>query len=271
MISIITPVYNGERFIEFCIRNIIEQNCIDVEHIIVDGCSTDRTVEIIKEYAEKYPHIHWISEKDKGQSDAMNKGIAMAGGEIIGFLNVDDFYEPGVLNRAVELFKALPEPSLLVGNCNLWDDEDKIIEKNMPSKLKITDLMLGWFINQFPVNPSQYFYHKSLHDKIGLYKVEDDFAMDLDFILRAVQAANVKYVNEFWGNYRFFKGTKTYEETQMGRSYQRCVDLLNNYRKELSVCQIIDIKINEGFYMIQNIIKKILHLTACYLFLGKRK
>ncbi|MCL1463491.1 glycosyltransferase [Argonema galeatum] len=67
MISIITPVYNGDRFIESCIKVVIDQACPDVEHIIVDGGSTDRTLEIIQQYAEKYPHIRWISEKDSGQ------------------------------------------------------------------------------------------------------------------------------------------------------------------------------------------------------------
>ena len=66
MISIITPVYNNKRFIEFCIKNVIEQNCPEVEHIIVDGGSTDGTAEIIKQYADQYPHIRWVSEKDEG-------------------------------------------------------------------------------------------------------------------------------------------------------------------------------------------------------------
>ncbi len=116
MISVITPVYNGEKFIESCIQVVIDQNCPNVEHIImdVDGGSTDRTVEIIKKYAEKYPYIRWISEKDKGQSDAMNRGIAMAKGEILAILNVDDYYEPNVLNQISKIFETLPEPSLLM-------------------------------------------------------------------------------------------------------------------------------------------------------------
>jgi len=121
MISVITPVYNGERFIEACIQVVIDQQCSDVEHIIMDGGSKDGTVDIIKRYAEQYSHIRWLSEKDQGQSDAMNKGIAMAKGEILAILNVDDYYEPNVLKRVTEIFKILPEPSLLVGNCNIWD------------------------------------------------------------------------------------------------------------------------------------------------------
>ncbi|MGK7941459.1 MAG: glycosyltransferase, partial [Crocosphaera sp.] len=83
MITVITPVYNGETFIESCIKIVIEQNCSHLEHIIVDGGSKDGTVDIIRKYAEQYAHIRWLSESDKGQSDAMNKGIKMAKGEIL--------------------------------------------------------------------------------------------------------------------------------------------------------------------------------------------
>jgi glycosyltransferase involved in cell wall biosynthesis len=96
MISIITPVFNGEKFIASCIKNVIGQNCPYAEHIIIDGASTDSTASIVKTFADRYPHIRWVSEKDRGQSDAMNKGIALAQGTILGFLNVDDYYEPNV-------------------------------------------------------------------------------------------------------------------------------------------------------------------------------
>ena len=122
MISVITPVYNGDRFIESCIRVVIDQACPNVEHLIIDGGSSDRTVEIIQRYATQYSHIRWVSEKDQGQSDAMNKGISMAEGKIIAMLNVDDYYEPNVLNQVLKLFQALPEPTLLVGNCHIWND-----------------------------------------------------------------------------------------------------------------------------------------------------
>ena len=99
MLSVITPVFNGIRFIESCILNVIEQGCCEVEHLIIDGGSSDGTVEIVSRYAERYRHIRWVSEQDEGQSHAMNKGIAMARGTIIGFLNVDDYYEPRVAPR----------------------------------------------------------------------------------------------------------------------------------------------------------------------------
>ena len=234
MISVITPIYNGERFVEACINVLIAQKCCDLEHVIVDGGSTDGSVEIIKQYAEKYLHIRWISEPDKGQSDAMNKGITMAKGEILGILNVDDFYEPGILNQVLKIFDSLPEPSLLVGNCKVWDD-DKIIYLNKPANLTFFELLTGLdHINPFPYNPSAYFYHASLHQEIGFYEIDDHYQMDLDFLLRAVRVANVKYINQFLGNYRLIKGTKTYQSLNNNQSARYFSQLLKRYRKKLN-------------------------------------
>ncbi|MEI1376718.1 glycosyltransferase family 2 protein [Nostoc sp. UHCC 0926] len=244
MISIITPVYNGERFIESCLQVVIDQNCLEVEHIIVDGGSSDKTVDIIKDKANQYPHIRWISEKDRGQSDAMNKGIAMAQGEIIGVLNVDDFYEINVLNRICEIFPALTEPSLIIGNCNICNFEGKLISINKAKPLRTIDLLLERRINEdgiidasFPLNPSAYFYHKSLHQQIGLYKVEEHYAMDVDFLLRAVCSCHVKYFNETWGNYRYYPGTKTFDDSTRGTSIVRIKHLFNDYIKTLSLME----------------------------------
>lgn len=248
MISIITPVYNGEKFIADCIQNVIAQNCSNVEHIIMDGGSSDRTVEIVKQYATQYPYIRWFSEKDKGQSDAMNKGIKVAQGEIIGILNVDDYYELGVLNRVLELFKTLSEPALLVGNCNVWDNNNQLIRYNQPKKLKITDLLLGYEINPHPINPSAYFYHKSLHKKTGPYNTEEHYVMDLDFLLKAVKFANVKHIDETWGNYREIDGTKTVEDWKTGEGSRRAKWLLKAHMKQLPPIQQSQLATTLAFY-----------------------
>ena len=231
MISVITPVYNGEKFIESCLKNVIEQSCSNCEHIIVDGASTDDTVVIIQEYARQYSHIRWISEPDRGPSDAMNKGIKMAEGEIISILNVDDFYAPNALNRVSAIFSRLPEPSLLVGNCNIRGNNDKIKEVNKPNRLGVVKLIAR--INPFPLNPSAYFYHKSLHQQIGLYKTDEHYMMDLDFLIKAVQKAHVKYVDEVWGNHRQIEGTKTVTLFQNGEHEEYIVRFLRKHRQNL--------------------------------------
>jgi glycosyltransferase involved in cell wall biosynthesis len=237
MISVITPVFNGERFIENCIKTVIDQHCPHIEHIIVDGCSSDSTIEIIKQYAAQYSHIRWISEKDQGQSDAMNKGIRLAKGDILGILNVDDYYAPNTLNRVLEIFQNLPEPSFLAGNCNVWDTNGMLAEINKPSKLELFHLLIGIGVNPYPYNPSAYFYHRSLHEIIGFYKIDDHYSMDLDFILRAVQKANLKYVNEIFGNYRRVEGTKTVEDAKSGKIGERVEKIFATYRQQLPVMQ----------------------------------
>ncbi|MCU0550360.1 MAG: glycosyltransferase [Leptolyngbya sp. Prado105] len=239
MITIVTPVYNGERFIESCLQTVIAQHCPEIEHLIIDGHSRDRTLKIIQNYADRYPHIRWISEPDRGQSDAMNKGIRLARGEIITFLNVDDYYESGVLNQIVQRFKTLPEPSFLVGNCRIWNDHGQIIDINKPAKLKLFDLVLGLNVNPYPCNPCAYFYHRSLHQKIGNYSIDDHHAMDLDFILRMVQVAHVYYVDQIWGNYRRIEGTKTFIDMENGTADRRVRQILKKYRQHLTPAQQI--------------------------------
>jgi len=232
-ISVITPVYNGKKFIESCLQSVISQNCPLLEHLIIDGASSDGTVEIIKQYASQYPHIRWISEKDRGQSSAMNKGIRMAQGKIIGILNCDDYYEPNVLPRILKIFETLPPSSFLAGNCRVFKDDGSIWYINKPCYLNISSILIGGDNNQFPHNPASYFYHKSLHDKIGFFDESDHYAMDLDFIMRVLLTANLKYVDEIWGNYRFFKDTKTYIAKENNQLQINKMRVMNIYLKKL--------------------------------------
>ena len=215
-LTVITSVYNGEEHIKDCIENVIAQKCSSVEHLILDDASTDRTAQIIEGYAQKYPHIRFVGVNRLGQSRTMNKAIELAQGAIISFLNDDDFYEPDILDRVIKLFDDLPEPSMLVGNCNVWDQAGKLYYFNRPTHLSITSLLAGPKVYHYPVNPSAYFYHKSLHKVIGPYNENEDLQMDLDFLLRAVKVAHVVHVDKTWGNFRYIPGTKTFDESASG-------------------------------------------------------
>ena len=240
-ISIITPVYNSEKYITACIESVIAQQCPVAEHIIVDGNSTDRTVDIIKRYANTYSHIRWLSEKDRSPAEAMNKGLRLANAEILGFLNADDYYEPGVLNRVVSLFLDLPNPSLAVGNCLIWKETGTAsIWKS--EKLRQTDLLLWPILNPHPVNPVSYFYHKSIHDIIGPFDNNEEFLTDLDFLFKAVKAAHIYYYDETWGNYRFFKGTKTFDDHERGLAKERAHNFREQFINSLPLFQRLNIK-----------------------------
>ena len=247
-LSIITPVYQGAGHITRCIESVINQRCSNLEHIIIDGGSTDGTLDIIHKYAQDYRHIRFESDKDSGQSHAMNKGLRLARGKVIGLLNVDDYHEPGVLNRVISIFSALPEPSLLVGNCYVRDGNNRILRENKPCRLRQKDLLTGSFLNPFPLNPSAYFYSKSLHEEIGYYKEDDHFSMDVEFLLKAVTVAHVKYVDEFWGNFLYAEGTKTFEDVKSGGNHRRVQRLIELYIRELPFCKRIEVRVKRHIF-----------------------
>ncbi|MBN1689118.1 MAG: glycosyltransferase [Candidatus Omnitrophica bacterium] len=233
ILSIITPVLNGKRFMEGCLQNVIDQNCPHVEHIVLDGESQDGTVNIIRTYAEKYPHIIWVSQKDPGIYEALNRGTEMARGRIIGVLNVDDYYEPGVLNRVLEIFRDLPTPSFVAANCKIVDEAGKFLALKKPSRLKLREILLGKEVCDHPENPSSYFYHKALHMKIGGYPPMPAI-FDFDFLLKALSKAHCVYVDETWGNFRYMEGTITFREFTSGRGEKIYRGLLKKHRKSLS-------------------------------------
>jgi glycosyltransferase involved in cell wall biosynthesis len=212
---------------------VLEQRCVRAEQIIIDGGSTDGTVDIAASYASQCDRIRWLSEADQGQSHALNKGVSLARGDILGILNVDDFYEIGALNRILMLFEGLQKPALLVGNCNVLGEDGSLLSINKPQHLRLYELLLGPRVNPTPINPSAYFYHSNLHKLIGGYDVNDHFTMDWDFIFRAVQVANVRYVDEVFGNYRLVSGAKTVEDMRSGQNKGRANRLLKKYRSGL--------------------------------------
>ena len=198
-LTIITPVFNNSFFIEACMQNVIKQNCINVEHLIIDGASTDGTIEIVKKYAEKFEHIKWVSETDKGQSDAMNKGIKLAKGEIIGFLNADDGYFNFTLNRITQIFKRNKDIQFVVGNCKLVNEKSELIYINRPARLRHYHFYSKKV--PYPINPVSYFYKKNIHENefVGMYNESNFHNMDYEFLLKACLIVNLIYFNEDWG------------------------------------------------------------------------
>lgn len=234
MITIISPVFNAATFIRTCILSVADQYFEGIEHLIMDGGSTDGTPDIIREMAEQFPHIRWVSEKDRGQSDAMNKGIELAQNPVISFLNADDRYEPGAMSIAHEFFRTAPSDSFLVGNCRVLREDGSEYMINKPYPFDQVSFMLDY---NFPFNPSAYFYHKSLHNKVGFYEVDDHLTMDIDFLLRLPGKANIKYVDSVLGNYVMVANSKTMKEISAGRNVENLNQVFNKYLPNLSVRQ----------------------------------
>lgn len=230
VITVITPVLNGADFITGCLENVAAQDCPQAVHLVVDGLSTDGTQERVKAFASGHPRVELISEKDSGQSDAMNNGIAAAKTPLVGFLNADDYYEPGTLKRVAALAADLPEPSFIYGNLQVWGDGGKDLGLQKPVPMTLKNLCRG---KPYPLNPASYFYHKSLHEAAGPYDVDDHYTMDLDFLYRVTTHAKARYFDERWGHFRLIEGTKTLGELQSGESFQRQIALREKYVKQL--------------------------------------
>ncbi len=224
-------------------ENVSAQWQDGIEHIVIDGGSKDGTLEILKEMAEKFSHVQWISEKDNGQSDAMNKGIKMAKGNWISFLNVDDFYEKGALNSVLNRIKTNEnEEKILVGNLKIWQQDGNLRNLNMPSKMTLPLLIAD--LCEWPYNPSAYFYPKSIHEKIGYFPEKEHFAMDYDFILKsAVAGIPFHYVNETWGNFRLLPDAKTSQDQIGNQSYLRSQALRDFYFEKLNFAQKMEVRL----------------------------
>lgn len=177
-ISVVTPSYNQAQFIEETIRSVIHQGYPNLEYIIMDGGSTDKTVDVIKKYE---PWVtYWVSEKDRGQGHAVNKGWAMATGEILGWLNSDDFYMPGALHQVAEAYSKGGQ-GLIYGDCQVAD-ENSIIR---PGKKCMADYGLISLLTEYTMPQPAIFVTRDLINEIGFLDELLHYAMDFDFFLRA--------------------------------------------------------------------------------------
>jgi len=190
LVSIITIVYNGEKHIENAIQSVIDQSYKNIEYIIIDGGSSDNTISIIKKY-EKQISL-WISEKDKGISDAFNKGIAKATGEIIGILNSDDWYEVNTIQQVVEHIK---DHDIVYGDLRFFKKE------------KIDFILKGnhHLLDQhMTVNHPTVFIRREIYKKYGLFDDAYECAMDYDIMLRLkVNGCSFKYIPSVLANMRW--------------------------------------------------------------------
>lgn len=245
LLSIITPTYNSERFIENCLRNVIEQNVVGIEHLVMDGLSKDSTAKIVDEYAAKHDHIQLHSEKDTGQSNAMNKGIRAATGKFICFLNVDDYFEPEALSLALKELTELSDRHLLVGNCNIVNIDGEIQSIRRPTDCGYPQILEFWRRDVFPSNPSSYFYARHLHDLAGMYDENEHYVLDYEMMIRLLKVGKVKYVDKTLGNFVLHSDTKTHINSGGGTKITKLA-VFQRYQKDVSA--LYRFKLKWGFF-----------------------
>ncbi len=198
-ISIVTPTFNCGPFLRECIESVRAQNYPNVEHIIVDGASKDGTVEILKEY----PHLTWISEPDHGEAEALNKGLRMATGEIIGWLGGDDRYVgTQVLDWVATKAEGLPAPYVLYGKGLFVNENGEAVRLHIP-KIPITLAIVSrWFNGHGLFQPSM-FYSKHLLRELGDFREDLPYGIDYEYWLRiAARGYAFHYVDYILGESR---------------------------------------------------------------------
>jgi glycosyltransferase involved in cell wall biosynthesis len=193
MVSVITPSFNQGAYIERTIQSVLRQNYRPVQHIVIDGGSTDDTVEILK----RYPHLIWVSERDRGQSDALNKGLNMATGEIIGWINSDDYYHDDIFRSVVARFRK-PGTNWVVGNvANLFDDGSEPVFRRSPTISFDALVRKPDIVRQQPT-----FFRREILLFLGAWNVDCQMAMDYDLWMRLAKLSAPTMADENWAYFR---------------------------------------------------------------------
>lgn len=221
-ISVLTPSYNSVAYIERAIESVLVQNSLDFEHIIMDGGSTDGTVEVLK----KYPHLKWTSESDKGQSDAMNKAFSKATGDLIVYLNADDYFLPGAFAAVLKMLEENPQAEMVIGGLSIQSENGH--KGNHFASALLDEILLFHRFN-FPLNPVCYFYRKSVQEKIGIFPSVNHYTMDYWFLLRAYQFATICKSDEILGVYWFSENNKSVD---IWMSYNRLLETYLDFMNE---------------------------------------
>lgn len=195
-ISIITATFNSEKTLQDTLDSVLRQDYRNIEHIIIDGGSMDSTVDIIRAYASKTTShsVKWVSEKDHGIYDAMNKGIAMATGDVIGILNSDDYFTSNdVVSKLIKPFSD-EEIDAVYGDIHfIHDKEREKITRYYSSKMFSPFWIRFGFM---PAHPSLYV-RKEIYDKVGLYKLDYKIGADFEMVVRMFHVHKIKahYIN----------------------------------------------------------------------------
>lgn len=241
-ISVVTPSFNQGRYLERTLRSVLDQRGDFVlEYLVIDGGSTDDSVAILQRYGDR---LRWVSEPDRGQSDAINKGFRMATGDILAWLNSDDTYEPGALAAVAEAHRAEPF-AWCFGDCRIIDGEDREIRRPITKyktgqsrRYSFRRLLRRDFISQ----PSTFFTVEA-YRQTGEISRDLVYSMDYDYWLRLGRQWAPRYIHRFLANFRWHAVSKN------GAAYRRAAwETLQTARRHARGGERMDVAMHFGHY-----------------------
>jgi glycosyltransferase involved in cell wall biosynthesis len=197
LVSIVTPSYHQGRFLEATIRSVLEQDYPNIEYIIIDGASSDNSVEIIRKYSDRISW--WVSEKDSGQSEAVNKGFRRAQGEYVGWINSDDLYMPGAVSAAVHAFQSFSPAAIVYGDALAIDENGKAFNLMRARQYSLIDLLAFNIVCQ----PAA-FMRRSVLEQVDY--LDQGYQLLMDKLL--ARTAPIKYIPKTWAAARYHDQAK---------------------------------------------------------------
>lgn len=220
LVSIITPSFNQAPYLEATIRSVLEQDYPRIEYIVMDGGSTDGSVDIIKKYAVEsnglnYRHRinSWVSESDKGQTDAINKGFARAKGDILAWINSDDTYHPKAVGEAVNFLIENPAVAMVYADCDFIDEQGRVIGTFASAQTDYQKLRRGYV----HIPQQTMFFRANYWKELGPLDPSFYFAMDYDLWVRIAKHAPLQYLpGRKWANFRIHTSSKTNVNDERG-------------------------------------------------------
>jgi len=205
IVSIVTPSFNQAQFLESTIQSVINQDYPHIEYMVIDGGSTDGSVDIIRKYQPRL--AYWVSQKDHGQSDAVNQGWRRATGAIWSYLNSDDLLQPGAVRAIVAAFAACPAAVAAYGDCAYIDDTGRETGQLHGAPCDFDRLLRDGQI-RYIAQPASFYAAEAVR-RVGLLDESLHFAMDYDLLLRLARAGEMAYVPQSLAAFRLHRQTKT--------------------------------------------------------------
>lgn len=203
-VSVVVPSYQQGKYIRATLDSVLSQNYRGLECIVMDGGSTDETVEILRSYED--PRLTWVSEPDRGQSHAINKGMQRAGGQYLSYLNSDDVLRPGAVAAIVAFFETHADADLVYGDMEHIDADGNVFHTVIGEPFDLAELLTG----RKTINQAGTFWRRSVQDDIGLFDEELHFTMDLEYWVRAeLNGKHIAYEPGIRSAFRYHDASKT--------------------------------------------------------------
>lgn len=203
-ISVVTPSFNQAEFLERTLRSVLDQGYPNLEYIVIDGGSTDGSVDVIRRYADRL--TYWVSEKDSGQSQAINKGLMRATGDWLAWQNSDDVFFQGAFSELAERATRAPRAGLIIGDMTMIDAHDRVLRDIKYVRPTYKAMLAEGMV----LTNQAAFWRRDLHKQLGYLREDLHFGFDFEWFLRILQSGvRAEHVRGMWGGLRMHDETKT--------------------------------------------------------------